>query len=212
VVAEWTVDPADPNVVDLLSRRELLRIDEPQSNHNGGDMHFGPDGMMYIALGDGGAADDQGAGHSSEGNAQDLNNVLGKILRIDVDGTNSANGKYGVPADNPFVGKPGVDEIFAYGFRNPYRFSFDRVTGKLYVGDVGQNDVEEIDIVSSGGNYGWRLKKGSFFFDPNADAAGFTTTLPVAPVPRDVIEPIAEYDHGRERRFLHVGFDGAVGG
>lgn len=192
VVAEWTVDAQNPNVVDVSSRREMLRIDEPQGNHNAGEMHFGPDGMLYIALGDGGAADDEGAGHSPQGNAQDITNVLGSMLRIDVEGSNSANGQYGIPADNPFVGKTGVDEIYAHGFRNPYRFSFDRVTGALYVGDVGQNDVEEVNIVTNGGNYGWRLKEGSFFFEPDG---GFPTTLPVTPIPPDLVDPIAEYDH-----------------
>jgi glucose/arabinose dehydrogenase len=192
VVAEWTVDAQNPNVVDVSSRREMLRIDGPQGNHNAGEMHFGPDGKLYIALGDGGAADDEGAGHSPQGNAQDITNALGSIFRIDVEGNNSANGQYGVPPDNPFVAKTGVDEIFAYGFRNPYRFSFDRSIGSLYVGDVGQNDVEEVNIVTNGGNYGWRLKEGSFFFEPDG---GFPTTLPVVPIPPGVVDPIAEYDH-----------------
>lgn len=192
VLAEWVVQAQNPNVVDVPSRREILRIDQPQGNHNAGDMHFGPDGLLYIALGDGGAADDEGAGHSPQGNAQDTTNVLGSILRIDVNGTNSANGQYGIPPDNPFVGTTGVDEIFANGLRNPYRFSFDRVGGTLYVGDVGQNDIEEVDIVTNGGNYGWRVKEGSFFFEPDG---GFPTTLPAVPIPSGVVDPIAEYDH-----------------
>jgi glucose/arabinose dehydrogenase len=205
VIAEWQVSAGDPNVIDTATRREIMRIDEPQFNHNGGQMRFGPDGFLYIALGDGGGADDQdGAGfigpdpivgHGPDGNAQDTSNVLGTILRIDVDGSNSTNGQYGVPATNPFVGSAGVDEIFAFGFRNPYSFSFDRSTGDLWCGDVGQNDVEEIDIVTSGGNYGWRHKEGSFFFDPNGTADGFVTTVPVSPIPSGVIDPVAEYDH-----------------
>ncbi len=195
VVTEWQIDPANTNRVDPASRRELMRIDEPQSNHNGGTLRFGPDGFLYISFGDGGAADDQGIGHSATGNGQDTNNIYGTIARIDVNGTNSVNGKYGVPLDNPFVGGPGVDEIFAYGFRNPYSYSFDRLTGQLYAGDVGQNKIEEVDIVIKGGNYGWNLKEGTFYFDPNGSGAGYVTSVPVRPVPPDLIDPIAQYDH-----------------
>lgn len=195
VIAEWRLSAANTNQVDPASRREILRIDEPQSNHNGGAMHFGPDGFLYVSLGDGGQADDQGDGHSAQGNAQDISNPLGSFLRIDVDARTSANGQYGVPTDNPFVGTAGVDEIYAHGFRNPYRFSFDRTTGQLYAGDVGQNSVEEIDIVTKGGNYGWRIKEGTFFFDPNGAGAGYVTDVPVVPVPAGLIDPIAQYDH-----------------
>lgn len=195
VIAEWQIDPENPNQVDPGSRRELLRIDEPQFNHNGGTMRFGPDGYLYIGLGDGGGADDQGNGHSEMGNGQDTSNVYGSILRIDVNGTDSSNGQYGIPPSNPFVGSEGVDEIFAFGFRNPFMFSFDRLTSDLYVGDVGQNDIEEVDIVQKGGNYGWRIKEGSFFFDPNGGNEGFVTTEAVTTVPPDLIDPIAEYDH-----------------
>src|SRR4030095_14329230 len=121
---------------------------EPQSNHNGGAMHFGPDGFLYISLGDGGQADDEGDGHSAGGNGQDISNLLGDLIRIDVEGTHSVNRPFRVPADNPCVGVAGVDEIYAYGFRNPYRFSFDRMGGSIYLGDVGQNAVEEVDIVT----------------------------------------------------------------
>ncbi len=195
VAAEWTVSSTDSNLIDPSTRREILRIDQPQFNHNGGTLHFGPDGYLYIALGDGGAADDQGDGHGPGGNGQDRNTVLGSIIRIDVAGNNSANGRYGIPLDNPFVGVDGIDEIFAYGFRNPFQFSFDSKTGDLYAGDVGQNDIEEIDRVTAGGNYGWRHKEGSFYFDPNGSSGGFVTTEPVAPLPAGLIDPIAEYDH-----------------
>jgi glucose/arabinose dehydrogenase len=196
VVAEWSVpDPGDPaSVVNPSSRRELLRIDEPQFNHNAGALNFGPDGMLFIALGDGGEADDQGVGHSPQGNGQDTSNVLGDILRIDPQGSNSANGEYGIPADNPFVGGPGVDEIWASGFRNPFRFSFDSATGDLIAADVGQNDIEEIDVVTKGGNFGWRVKEGSFLFDPNGDEDGFVTARSPGS-PAGLIDPIAEYDH-----------------
>jgi len=158
VLAEWTVSASNANLVNKASRRELLRIDKPQFNHNGGQLAFGRDKLLYIAVGDGGAADDQGSGHAADGNGQSIDVIYGKILRIDVQGSNSANGRYGIPATNPFAGKPGLDEIYAYGFRNPWAFSSDRKTGKIYVGDVGQNDIEEIDVLVKGGNFGWRLK------------------------------------------------------
>jgi glucose/arabinose dehydrogenase len=147
VLAEWQVDAADPDQVDPASRRELLRLNDPQFNHNAGMLDFGGDGYLYVAIGDGGAANDEAPGHSPGGNGQDKSNLFGNILRIDPLGTNSANGKYGIPGDNPFAGPiDGLDEIYAYGFRNPFRFSFDEPTGRLIVGDVGQNDIEEIDL------------------------------------------------------------------
>ncbi len=198
VVREWRIpDPKRPDsVVDPSSSRVLMTIDEPQFNHNAGALNFGPDGMLYIAVGDGGNADDQGDGHAPGGNGQDLSdgNVLGKILRIDPLGSNAANGSYGIPSDNPFVGEPGADEIYAYGFRNPFRFSFDRHTGDLIAADVGQNDIEEVDVVTSGGNYGWPIKEGSFLFDQNGSDPGFTTEFSPG-VPAGLIDPIAEYDH-----------------
>ncbi|QBQ56456.1 CHRD domain-containing protein [Nitrosococcus wardiae] len=198
VVLEWQIpEPCEPNsVVDPTTARELLRIDEPQFNHDAGALNFGMDGKLYISLGDGGAADDQGVGHVPGGNGQDPSNILGTLIRIDPDGANSANGQYGIPADNPFVGQPGfLDEIFAYGFRNPFRFSFDSRTGELWIADVGQNDIEEIDVGIAGGNYGWRLKEGSFCFDPNGNDSGFVFECQPEDVPADLIDPIAEYDH-----------------
>ncbi|MDH3679446.1 MAG: PQQ-dependent sugar dehydrogenase [Acidimicrobiia bacterium] len=201
VITRWrSTDPSDPYAtVDPTSREVLLRIDEPQFNHNAGALEVGPDGMLYIALGDGGGADDVDGqlfigepivGHGT-GNGQDLTNPLGSILRIDPHGSNSANGAYGIPADNPFTGSDAVEETFAYGFRNPYRMSFDRKTGRLWTGDVGQNDIEEVDIVRAGRNYGWNLKEGSFVFDPNGDEPGFVT----APADLGTEDPVAEYDH-----------------
>jgi glucose/arabinose dehydrogenase/plastocyanin len=195
VIAEWRMSATVTNQVDPTTRREVLRIDQPQSNHNGGTMRFGPDNLLYVSLGDGGQADDQGNGHSPGGNGQDTTNILGSVIRINVDGSNSANGQYGVPTDNPFVGVPGVDEIFAYGLRNPFSFSFDRGSGQLYLGDVGQNKIEEVDIITKGGNYGWHLKEGTFYFDPNGGGAGYVTTTPLGPIPPDLIDPIAQYDH-----------------
>src|SRR5207244_2611851 len=127
VIAEWKIDTANANRVDVSSRREILRVDKPESNHNGGTLRFGPDGFLYFTIGDGGAADDQGDGHLPDGNAQSKTRILGKISRIDVDARSSSNGQYGVPSDNPFISEAGaVQEIYAYGLRNPYSFSFDR--------------------------------------------------------------------------------------
>ena len=198
VIRRWQVtNPNDSaSVVDPTSNRELLRIDQPQFNHDGGAVNFGFDHMLYISLGDGGGRDDEGIGHSLNGNGQDPGNVLGAILRIDPLGSNSANGEYGIPDDNPFVGQPGfVDEIFAYGFRNPFRFSFDMERGDLYVGDVGQDDIEEVDVVVAGGNYGWNVKEGSFCFDPNGPDPGFAFDQDPCPnEPPGLIDPIAEYN------------------
>ena len=197
VITEWRVsNPGSANpVVDPASVRVLMRIDKPQSNHNGGALAFGPDRMLYIALGDGGAGDDQGAGHAPEGNAQSLapGNVLGKILRIDPLGSNSANGAYGIPVGNPFVGRAGADEIFAYGLRNPFRMAFDG-DGNLWAGDVGQGAIEEVNIIVAGGNYGWRIKEGSFLFDANGSGPGFVYQASPG-VPANLVDPVAEYDH-----------------
>ena len=198
IVAEYLVSPGNPDVAEGTSERILMNINQPQSNHNGGELDFGSDGMLYIALGDGGGSDDNGPGHTGGsaakpsgvlGNAQDKTRLLGKILRIDPLGNNSPNGQYAIPASNPFVGEGGGvrEEIYAYGFRNPFSFSFDdRVggTNDLYVADVGQNRFEEVDIVDSAGNYGWRIREGAHDFDP---------TVPNPGVP--LIDPIAEYSH-----------------
>jgi len=207
VVAEWNVDAADPNRVDPDSRRAILRVDQPQFNHNGGMMVFGPDGYLYIAFGDGGAANDSGDGHGEDGNGQNTSTVHGSILRIDPVSPSastgsanpvSANGAYRVPAGNPFAATDGLDEIFAYGFRNPYRFSFDSVTGRLIVGDVGQNDIEEVNIVVAGGNYGWNLKEGAFRFDPDAGEVYEDTSG----LPADLVDPATQYDHDEGRSII----------
>jgi glucose/arabinose dehydrogenase len=206
VIAEWRV-LSDGSVG---MRREIMRIDKPQFNHNGGDITFGLDRKLYISLGDGGNADDQGVGHGPNGNAQDLGVPLGKILRIDVDLRDSSNGAYGIPANNPFVRRAGaVKEIFAYGFRNPFRMSFDRQRGDLYVGDVGQNDVEEVDRVVAGGNYGWNVKEGTLFFDPRSPTqagAAQTNVVPGRAIPAGLIDPLAQYDTHLEGHSVIAGF------
>ncbi len=199
VIAEWSVDASNPNIIDVSTRREIIRIDEPQFNHNAGMLAFGPDGYLYISIGDGGAGNDNADGHGPTGNGQNKNTVHGSILRIDPldpmtttsPDTVSVNGKYRVPVDNPFLGVNGVDEIYAYGFRNPWRFSFDSLTGDLVVADVGQNQIEEIDIVHSGGNYGWNLKEGTFSFDPETG----NVYDGMNGLPEDLIDPVAQYDH-----------------
>lgn len=199
VVTEWSVRNRDSRhiQVDPASRRVLMRVDKPQFNHNGGEIAFGPDGRLYVALGDGGAGDDEGDGHVVGGNAQSLTagNVLGKILRIDPHGHNSANGHYGIPRSNPFVGHPGADEIWAYGFRNPYRFSFDSETGRLWAADVGQNDIEEVDVVRRGHNYGWPVKEGTFLFDNGGPAGNGSVTADSPGSPAGLVDPVAQYDH-----------------
>ncbi|PSL47693.1 glucose/arabinose dehydrogenase [Chitinophaga niastensis] len=177
-LVEFTASATNPNVADPASKRILMEINEPESNHNGGQLQFGPDGYLYIGLGDGGGGGDKHG--TTTGNGQDLGTVLGKILRINVNGT-----PYKVPADNPFVNKTGAKpEIWAYGLRNPWRFSFDRVTKKLFAGDVGQNLYEEVDIITKGGNYGWRIMEG--YHDFNVPAGADKSKL---------IAPIHEYNH-----------------
>lgn len=189
---------SDPSCNSSITKtKNLLIIDQPQGNHNGGDLAFDSDGYLYISIGDGGGAHDEGGGHGFRGNGRDNTNPLGSILRIDVDGNNSANGNYAIPNDNPFVsnGDLGVDEIFAYGFRNPFRFSFDSTSGELYTGDVGQNDIEEINIVTKGDNYGWNWKEGSFFFYRSASTGNYVSNTAPPGIPSDLVDPIAEYDH-----------------
>ena len=165
---------ADLSPADAAGEKILLTFEQPFANHNGGLVMFGPDGQLYIGAGDGGSANDP------HNNGQRLDTLLGKLLRIDVD--HPADGRaYGIPTDNPFVATNGArPEIWAYGLRNPWRYSFDRKTGELYAGDVGQNDWEEIDLVRRGGNYGWRVTEGFHCtpkVNPNCDQAGYEKPL-----------------------------------
>jgi glucose/arabinose dehydrogenase len=171
-IVEYRTRRSNPNRADPGSARVILRQDQPEANHNGGMLAFGPDRMLYVGLGDGGGSDDQ---HGERGNAQDLGSLLGKILRIDP--RRSGARPYRVPRDNPFVGRAGArPEVFAYGLRNPWRFSFDRETSDLVIGDVGQNAVEEISFATlrraRGANFGWRPFEGSRRNFDDEDAPG----------------------------------------
>jgi glucose/arabinose dehydrogenase len=203
VVSEFRATvPASANDAPTLvpgSERVLLQVDHPQGNHNGGTVAFGPDGYLYISIGDGGAAHDLGLGHVEDwyagnggGNGQDVTaNLLGNILRLDVDGATP----YAVPPDNPFVGKPGRDEVWAYGFRNPYRFAFDPGGSRmLLVGDAGQELWEEVSAVVKGGNYGWNVKEGTHCFDAEAPTVVPATCPTVDPTTGEPLRnPVIEF-------------------
>lgn len=181
VVERFRTLPANPDQVDPASGVVIFGpVAQPQTNHNGGGIAFGPDGMMYLGLGDGGGANDQGSGHTASlGNAQDPAQLLGKILRIDVDSPDAPL-PYGIPADNPFVGIPGFrEEIWCIGLRNPWRFHFDRATGRLFCGDVGQSALEEVDELARGANFGWRRMEGSACFMPTSGCQTGALVLPI---------------------------------
>ncbi len=187
VIASWKVR-ADGLAVDPSTRMEVMRVVEPQFNHNGGMIAFGPDGYLYIGLGDGGSANDLGPGHNMEtGNAQDMKVPLGKMLRIDVNGRDAASGAYGMPKDNPFVKGGGLPEIFALGLRNPWRWAFSG--DQLLVGDVGQNKLEMVYRVEAGKNYGWRIKEGAFKFNVTG-----TIDDDLSGVPPGLTPPVLQYD------------------
>lgn len=186
-VARYQVSDVNPDVADPVETK-VLEIPQDAGNHNGGDLHFGPDGYLYIAMGDGGGSNDV------YGHAQDITSLKGKMLRINVDGAPVEGDdlcgliqNYGIPASNPYVDSAGCDEIWSYGLRNPWRFSFDRETGDMYIGDVGQNTWEEIDFeppATGGRNYGWSCREGAHDFTRGNDCTGVTPT-----------DPIIEYSH-----------------
>ena len=189
VVSEFKVSAEDSDRADLKSERVLMEIPQPFDCHKAGQVAFGPDGDLYIGLGDG------GAGNDPFNNAQNTAVLLGKILRIDVNSRSTVHAHnaaiqlpYGIPNDNPFVNEPEFweysvrREIWAYGLRNPFRFSFDRETGDLWAGDVGQDSWEEVDLITKGGNYGWCVREGAHHFKPGPDGAHF-------------IDPVIEYPH-----------------
>jgi glucose/arabinose dehydrogenase len=178
VISRFRVSPNDPNEADADFEEEILRIEQPYWNHNGGTISFGPDGYLYVGLGDGGSANDP------HGNGQNRQKLLGSVLRIDID-HKSASQNYAIPADNPFADSDDSrGEIWAYGLRNIWQLAFDRETGDLWVGDVGQDLWEEINIIERGGNYGWNQREGMHPFGRRGSS----------PDPR-FVEPIWEYDH-----------------
>jgi len=181
IVSRFTAMGENHSTGDLNSEVELMRIQQPFWNHNGGTLAFGPDGYLYIALGDG------GKGNDPLQSGQDLSKLLGSILRVDVDGT-SGELPYRIPADNPFVGTDNAwPEIYAYGIRNIWRMSFDPKTNDLYAADVGQNDWEEVNVITKGGNYGWSLREASHSFTLGGGKGS-------GPRP-DLIDPLVEYPH-----------------
>jgi glucose/arabinose dehydrogenase len=193
-VSEFKVSASDPNLADDSSERLLLRVGKPQFNHNGGQLAFGRDGFLYIGVGDGGNANDEGAGHNAAiGNGQDPATYLGKLLRIDVDSGNP----YGTPTDNPFVANASFKpEIFALGLRNPWRFSFDKGgTGRLFLADVGQDLFEELNIITQGGNYGWRVREATHCFDALNPGTPPATCDASDANGSPFIDPILEYPH-----------------
>jgi len=181
VVSRFSADPAAPaasQAADPASEKIILTVDQPFANHNGGHILFGPDGMLYIGMGDG------GSGGDPNGNGQNLNTLLGKLLRIDVNGGDP----YAIPADNPFASGGGLPEIWAYGLRNPWQFTFDSLTGALYIGDVGQDKWEEIDYLPAGfaplpANFGWNLFEGTHIYKSSGS------------LPTDLVPPVYEYSH-----------------
>lgn len=194
VLAEYHVSANDPNVADP-NGSVMITISKPQFNHNSGEVAFGPEGDLYFGMGDGGGANDgltdNPPSHGPFGNGQNTNVMLGKLHRIDV--SSGAEGQFTFPPDNPFINGGGLPSIFAYGFRNPYRFSFDNQAGgdgSLYVADVGQDFVEEVDVVHNGDNYGWVIREGATCFDP------FHTTTPLPScADQGMVDPIAQYFH-----------------
>jgi glucose/arabinose dehydrogenase len=182
VIAEYHVSANDPNKADPTGTITLV-VDQPFDNHNGGQLAFGSDTYLYIALGDG------GSGGDPFGNGQNLATLLGKLLRIDID----SGTPYVIPPDNPFVNDPpALGEIWAYGLRNPWRFSFDRVTHRLFAGDVGQDNYEEVDIITKGRNYGWNIMEGRHCYPPPTTDCDKTGLTP----------PIAEYSHSEGQAII----------
>ena len=219
ILAEYAVSTSDPNQADPDSEIILFTVDEPQFNHNAGDVAFGPDGFLYFTLGDGGGAHDGLAddppSHGPIGNAQNIETPLGAILRINVDApTQASETAYTIPPTNPFVGQPGLDEIYAYGLRNPFKFSFDDGPGgdgKLYLGDVGQNLFEEVNIIERGGNYGWVIREGFHCFDPFNPTSPPSNCNDFGPQGEPLVNPIVEYAHP-ESGFIPEGGITVIGG
>lgn len=206
VIARYSVSAGDPNVADPSSGRTLLTIDQPFGNHNGGQLQFGPDGQLYVGMGDGGSANDPNCFAQNLTPQPGRRDLLGKMLRIDVDQNVGAPPYYGIPAENPFVAAGGPDEAWAIGLRNPWRFSFDRVTGDLFIGDVGQGAREEIDfqpLTARGGqNYGWKIMEGTLC---TGNRGSCPATVPACFSP-EFTDPVLEYSHGGGRCSVTGGY------
>jgi glucose/arabinose dehydrogenase len=197
-ISQFQVSSSNTNAADMSTERVILEADHPQPNHNGGTIAFGADGYLYISIGDGGGADDNAAGHVADwyatnagGNAQNVAaNLMGKILRIDV----NSGTPYSIPSDNPYASSAvSKKEIYAFGFRNPYRFSFDKGGNhELYVGDAGQSLYEEVDLVTRGGNYGWNVKEATVCFNTDDDKAIRTSCPSVDSAGNALIDPIIQ--------------------
>jgi glucose/arabinose dehydrogenase len=218
-VSEFRVSASDPNRADPLSERVVVAVDQPAFNHNGGKIAFGPDGYLYIGFGDGGNSNDVGPFHPPQGNGQDVTTLLGSILRIDV---NDDDGRgYAVPSDNPFVGEVVLpedftwsgaasnrgarDEIYVWGVRNPFRFSFDRENGDLWVGDVGQGYMEEHTRVTGPGNLGWRIMEGTTYFNVESTREPLAEGPTTGPMGEELVLPTLTYLH------VGTGLEGARG-
>ncbi|MBN8246163.1 MAG: PQQ-dependent sugar dehydrogenase [Verrucomicrobia bacterium] len=194
-LSEFRLPAGEPLRVDPASEKVLLEVDKPYANHNSGRLAFGPDGLLYLGVGDGGNAHDQGK-RPETGNGQNLRSLLGKILRLDVDHPSSGRA-YGIPSDNPFAdGREALPEIYAYGLRNPWGLSFDRGGSReLFVADVGQDLFEEVDIIRKGGNYGWSLREGLEGFSAQSPKTPPTNAPTVGARGEPLLDPILQYRH-----------------
>jgi glucose/arabinose dehydrogenase len=190
-LSEFHVNPGDLRA-DPASERVILEFEQPQPNHSGGALGFGPDGYLYLGAGDGGGTGDDDEGHSPQGNAQDTSRLNGKVLRVDVD----AGDAYAVPPDNPFADGGGAPEIYAYGFRNPWRLSWEPDgERRLIVSDVGYGRYEEVDVVERGGNFGWRIREGAHCLDVQAPLTPLASCPPAGENGDPLIDPALEYTH-----------------
>lgn len=195
-LSEFKVSASNPDRADPGSERRLLQFEQPQFNHSGGALGFGPESFLYLGAGDGGGRGDASEGHSPQGNAQDTQKLNGKIMRIDVDRPGPGDRAYGIPADNPFASGGGRPEIYAYGFRNPWRLTWEPDGARrLLVSDVGFGRYEEIDAVVKGGDYGWRIREGRHCLDLVTPLQPLASCSPTGDNGDPLIDPVIEYSH-----------------